>query len=124
MQTTKPPALGLADVVNRCFIRALHHWRALQTDPRQEQYQLSGFLPYQVGRKREAFKNPSNLTERSRLLDDKSSVIRACSCSIKLAGIGEALKIRLNWQVVADCWTTRAVSLERVPAVSSLAETG
>ena len=96
MQTTEPPALDLADVVNRCSLSSLHRWRAWQTVPRQEQYPSSGLIPYQVGSNWGGIRNPSILAERGRLLLVKSSILRAGSSCIKLAETGEGLKSGLS----------------------------
>jgi hypothetical protein len=86
MQTTMPPALGLAIVVNSCSLRCSNHCRAWHTNPRHEQYLPSVLLPYQIGRKWGCSK--SKVEKRGRMLADMSSILRAGSCCIKLAGIG------------------------------------
>jgi hypothetical protein len=86
MQTIMPPALGLANVVNSCSLRSSNHCRAWHTNPRQEQYLPSVLLPYQIGSKLGCSK--FKVEKRGSLLADKSSILRAGSCCIKLAGIG------------------------------------
>jgi len=92
MQTSEPPALGLADVVNSCSLSAGNQWRAWKSAPRQVQYPSSGFLLYQVGRNREALKIHSSCQSVVNCCSSKAVSFERGSRCIKLAETGGGIK--------------------------------